>query len=371
VIALDRLGAPEDRIPEYWNEYTQTTIYGHSLRPIKDDWNAMVPATLEEWKAWRGTKQHWPEQVMLMQKELQVLQGNTDLLVQRYAPDLLPGILGSLTHGVIHLGWAIEAESPWMICEGLAYLNFCYNGIDTSKFVYHAIEESSPMESVIRVADTFHTQSLQTEWVDVTSQQYDATFHPELVVAGFQWEIAKLAHNPHPIVSHLPTWVSTSNESRQESWKQQYQTVTWIYLATRDAQGRGDFFVLHLITSLWGLEHVCRVLEQDASQHHVTHQAFAYFHAAILILLSVGEEGFPTVHALRDIQHQFPVDQNDPLDYNWDRIVSHGIVESEEHNIKLVHVMKELWHRYDHWHGFSVAAQAFTLTESIGDADKE
>lgn len=48
-------------------------------------------------------------------------------------------------------------------------------------------------------------------------------------------------------------------------------------------------------------------------------------------------------------------------------MVARGIAEVEEHNIKLVYVMRELWKRYGYWVGFAEAAQAFTLTPNVKD----
>jgi hypothetical protein len=39
-------------------------------------------------------------------------------VVQRYAPIVAPGAAGGLTHGIIHLGWAVDANNPDMIAEG-------------------------------------------------------------------------------------------------------------------------------------------------------------------------------------------------------------------------------------------------------------
>ena len=48
-----------------------------------------------------------------------------------------------------------------------------------------------------------------------------------------------------------------------------------------------------------------------------------------------------------------------------------GIAETEEHNIKLVYIMRELSNRYGGWSGFAEAAMAFTLTPNIGPESTE
>jgi hypothetical protein len=67
-------------------------------------------------------------------------------------------VAGALTHGIIHLGWAIDAGSHWMICEGLAYLNFCFIDVGVQKLVRGGnqyLNEKMPMDSFIRVAKVF------------------------------------------------------------------------------------------------------------------------------------------------------------------------------------------------------------------------
>lgn len=122
IVALDRLEAPDVRIQEYWDQYTLSTPYGISLHKLETPWDSAEPASAEDWETWRGKKVGWQEMVKFLDEQ----NKNSNDLVTEYAPDLLGGIAGALTHGIIHLGWGVDAESPWMIQEGLAYLNFCY-----------------------------------------------------------------------------------------------------------------------------------------------------------------------------------------------------------------------------------------------------
>lgn len=46
--------------------------------------------------------------------------------VRRYLPPLLPGFAGRALHPVIHTGWGVEASSPSMIADGLAYMACAY-----------------------------------------------------------------------------------------------------------------------------------------------------------------------------------------------------------------------------------------------------
>ena len=369
VVALDRLNASSDRIQEYWDMYTSMTPYNMQLHKVDVDWKDVTPATKQEWNDWRGQKVHWQEQTMFVYNKLQNdHDGNTGSLLQELAPDLLtsPSLAGALTHGIIHLGWGVDAQSPWMISEGLAYLNFCAVGVNPTKLEFdHYKEETTPMDSIIRIAQTWHDEALQSTWVEPIKAKYDesSNFHTELIPAGFQWEAAKIMYEPHPIVTKIPSWLSTLPLS--ELYESLYRTVTYLYLATRDENGHGNFVLLHLITSLWGLEHVLNVVEDDET---VSRKAIGQWCANTISLLATSSDGIPSPETLRDIQKEFPIikEKNGDKVDDWTSVVERGIVETEEHNIKLVYVAKELWNRYDHWDGFYVAAQSFTLTPNIG-----
>lgn len=358
IIALEGLQATPERVQEYWDTYTHLTPYNLPLHRV--EWNGVDPCTPVQWDEWRGKKVHWPQQVAFMNTELkQRFAGDTDALVREYAtPSLLQGQAGALTHGIIHLGWAIDAGSSWMISEGLAYLNFCHLGVDDSKLetnVHELEHENRLWESLVRVAKTFEEENLRDEWVQKSKMSHDETFHPELVVAGFQWQLSKVLHDAHPVATQLPGWIQTT--PLESLWENLYKDVVKLYLATRDENGNGSFLILHAITSLWGLEHTVRLIDKESVSRH----ALGHYYSMLVCLLATS--GFPALSTLEKARVDFEAD-NEKM--NWDLIVKRGIAEIEEHNIKLVYVSRELWRRYGRWGGFSEASKSFTLTPNIG-----
>ena len=285
-----------------------------------------------------------------MNQELEIRGGDTNRLIADYAPAIVPGMAGALTHAIIHLGWAIDAASPWMITEGLAYLNFAYIGLDVSNLRFDVHNESDPMESLVRVAKLYKELELETKWIKRVKAEYDESFHPELVPAGFQWHLAKVLNEPHAVATELPTWINSMPIG--DLWKALYQATVYLYLATRDSEGNGNFVVLHLITSLWGLESTLTIYANEEQ----TRQALGLFYASLICVLSTASAGFPEASKLAHAQSDFALCKTDAVNFDWNNIVSDGISETEEHNIKLVYVMKELWIRYHRWSGFSEAA---------------
>lgn len=110
----------------------------------------MIPTTLKQWNEWRGKKIHWQEQTKFVYQQLHdEYNGDANTLVKSLAPEIIhsPSLAGALTHGIIHLGWGIDAQSPWMIAEGLAYLNFSAVGVDPRKIKMDQHSDATPIES--------------------------------------------------------------------------------------------------------------------------------------------------------------------------------------------------------------------------------
>lgn len=372
VIALERLNAPESRVQGYWDFYTNLTPYNLSLHPVTEPYEEVQPCTRKEWTSLRGKKLQFWNMCKFLDIELkETFDGSVERLIKTYAPDTLPGLAGALTHGIIHLGWALDAydgKHPWMVIEGLAYINFAYLSVHPEKFQHSAIDESLPAESLCRIAKIWQQENLADTWIAKAKGTYneDSGFHEELIPAGFQWEFAKILDQPHEIMYQLPTWLDTM--SIEELKEELYKTTVLIYLVTRDDKdGHGNFLVLHLITSLWGLEQVLNVIDDDK----ISRDALKCYYATMVGLLCASTSGIPSVDAIDDViasyESSFDTDcVNEMEETEWPNVVARAIPEEEEHNIKLVYVTRELWRRYNHWTGFREAASTFTITPNIG-----
>jgi hypothetical protein len=208
---------------------------------------------------------------------------------------------------------------------------------------------------------------LADAWIAKCRARYDAQsgFHEELIPAGFQWEFSKVLDQQHEIMYQLPTWLDTMDVT--SVLEELYKTCVLLYLITLDPKdGHGNFFVLHLITSLWGLEHVLHVINDDK----ISRAALKCYFALMIGLLSASTGGIPSVGAIDAMVAKTwsSFDSNNAQAFEtkeWPSIVARAIPEEEEHNIKLVYVARELWRRYNHWTGFRQAAKAFIITSPI------
>lgn len=215
------------------------------------------------------------------------------------------------------------------------------------------------MTSLLRIAKEYHVLNLQETWVEAAKSKYDETFHPELVETGFQWQLAKILKEAHPIATSIPSWIH--DKPLDQVYEELYRLVGLLYLSTRSPDGNGNFVVLHLFTSLWGLQKVCDLIDEES----ITRNSLEVFWEAAVCAISSQSSGFPTLEVLQAANDEFPRDTADAIGFDWSNIVERGCAEEEEHNIKLVYVARELWRKYGRWVGFSEAAMSFTVTPNV------
>mmetsp|Transcript_9218 Transcript_9218/g.14969 ORF Transcript_9218/g.14969 Transcript_9218/m.14969 type:complete len:258 (-) Transcript_9218:31-804(-) len=257
-----------------------------------------------------------------------------------------------------------------MIIEGLSYMAFTYvtTHIDTKG-------ENNNHKGVLDSLEQFLEDKEKLEvWAKKVANSPEFSpekgFHPEIAMAGLQYHVAKLQASENPAIKSRPQWID--NLKIKDLWQQIYYGATLFYLARP-----GDFVVLHILTGLWGLEHIVSKLKKEDQR-----DAIARFWSAILVtavgsayLSTLGIPGLPEKKALQVLHQKYSssVDKEGDKDAeeNWNTLVKAAVDQREEHNIKLVYVMRKLWERYDRHSLFRVAAANFTDTPSIPKSDKK
>lgn len=94
--------------------YTHVTPYGFKLDPEETHGGESINE--QGMKELLGQKKKYPELLEFFDKELSNL--GEEKVLEKYAPVLLPGLVAALTHGIIHLGWALDFGSRRMLVEG-------------------------------------------------------------------------------------------------------------------------------------------------------------------------------------------------------------------------------------------------------------
>lgn len=120
---------------------------------------------------------------------------------------------------------------------------------------------------------------------------------------------------------------------------------------------------LHLITSLHAMRHIADALPADQRPEVVR----CYWTGIPGVLFSRGR--FPGPRKLAALHSLFETaldDLDDPRwALEWDWTVARAVEEAEEHHPKLVHVMREMWHRSGGRSLYRVVAGQFTATPEL------
>jgi hypothetical protein len=359
VIALKRLDASPQRIKEYYDHYEKYTTYGFGLEPPRTSEQTI---TQDNWQVYFGKHCSFTSYCEFFdQKEKEL---GMDRVLEEYVPSLLPGCVGSLMHGTIHLGWALDSGNRWMIIEGLSYMAFSYVSCQPEKTFSSSLgsdADKSVLGSLLHIADAWETDGeTLNNWREatLTDEKYSASsgFHPELAITGFQNDIAKVLAEGHPLIHATPDWIE--NLDMPTLWKELYESLTLFYLAKP-----GDFLVLHLVTSLYGLEQIANQLPLHQQKRAIK----CYWTAMLGVVFS--DDEVPTRSTLEGLHSKYL----DAIDHDgdqqegqvWEEVVARAIIEKEEHNPKLVYVLRLLWKRYGNRSLFRIAASHFTTTPEI------
>jgi len=359
VVALKGLGASPQRIKEYYDTYVKCTTYGYGLEPPRPSEHTI---TQDNWQVYFGKHCGFTSYCHFFdQKEKEV---GMKRLLGEYVPSLLPGCVGRLMHGTIHLGWALDSGNRWMIIEGLAYMAFSYLSCHPER-TYPATrgptKDKSVLESLLRIADAWeadHGALYGWREATLTDDKYSASagFHPELAVTGAQYNIAKMLAEGHPLIHATPAWIG--DQDMTTIWEELHETVTLLYMTKP-----GEFLLLHLITSLYAMEQIANRMPIDQQKRAIK----CYWTAMLGVIFSRGE--VPTRATLEALHSKY----KDAVDHDgsptegqeWKHIVTRALIEAEEHNPKLVYVQHLLWKRFGHRSLFRVAAGNFTTTPEI------
>lgn len=354
VVALAGLGTPPQRIKEYYDNYAKLTPYGYGLEPPRASAHTI---TQDNWQDFFGQRTSFAAYCAFFDQKEQEL--GLDEVLRRYVPPLLPGWVGSFTHVAIHLGWALDAGGRWMAIEGLAYLAFSYVSCHPERSRPSARRDERPIDSLLQVVGSWDDDhDAFQRWVESvitdTVSHAAADIHPELARSGLQYRIARLLAEGHPSFHQVPAWID--EQDVPTSWEQLYYVVTLLYLTVP-----GDFILLHLITSLYAMEKIAERLPVDQQRYVLR----CFWTGMFPILLS--EANVPRRTTVEELHAAYDdaVDGPETPGESWDQIVARAIEEQEEHNPKMVYVLRQLWRRTGGRPIYRMAAAQFTKTPEL------
>lgn len=364
VVALAGLGIHDSVIRDYYENYARLTSYGYPLEPPRYSRQSIDESN---WIAFVGKRQSFSAYVDYFDA-LERRVGLAETL-RITVPVLLSGWIGAFTHATIHLGWALDASNRGMAIEGLAYMAYTHVSTHPERLVRTgAAGVERPAEALLRIlaaweADVDTRTEIRARLDNPTVEAAEAQgFHPELVRSGLQYRIAMTASIGHPLLQDLPDWGDAEPEA---IWTDLYRAVTLLYLAKP-----GDFVLLHLITSLHGVEHIARSQPPERQREAID----LFWAGALTILFS--EAAFPPTAKVAALHALLPRDQRDlgdgaVVEREWDIHIGRSVLEIEEHNPKLVYVLRLLWERTGREQLYRHAAAQFTRTPDLPPSFEE
>ncbi|WP_240502985.1 HAD-IA family hydrolase [Streptomyces prasinopilosus] len=353
VVALAGLGVDPGRIRAYHDNYIAFTPYGCRVEPARPPQRVIDDGN---WLEFLGRREDFAAYCAFFDRREREL-GMAGLL-RHYVPRLLAGWAGALQHATIHLGWALDAGNRRMTIEGIAYLAFAYVDCHPERALpSDAPGTDLPGDSLLRIARHWEeNQPRLGAWVEDLVDGRSDGIHPELLRSGLQYRIARMLGEGHPLMHETPSWITAQDPDT--SWDQLAHLVTVLYLTEP-----GDFLLLHLVTALHAMRHIADALPAEERRRAVA----CYWTGVLGVLFSRGH--FVAPAKLTAIDSLFDGALDDPDDprwaREWDWHIARAVEEEEEHNTKLVYVMRELWHRSGGRSVYRVAAGQFTTTPEL------
>jgi hypothetical protein len=360
VVALYRIGATSDQIKSYYENYAALTPYGYPLEAPRKSKHTI---TDDNWKQFLGKRTSFSSYCEYFDdKEKQLSMA---VLLKEYMPTLLPGWAGAFTHATIHLGWALDVRNRWMAIEGLAYMAYtyvsCHPERNGSSKLKDFEKDKNVLDSIFSIADVWEKNPLELrEWIDQLVLESEGKvikdIHPELIRSGLQYRIALSLTEGHALFYNNPVWLEKIDV--ESIWKELHYAVTLIYMAYP-----GDFVILHLLTSLHAMEYIAENLPSDQQREVIK----CFWIGMLGIIFCRGE--FPKLTDLKVIHEQYQNAHDDVEkkidEASWQEIILRAIQEEEEHNAKMVYVLKRMWKISGYKSIFRIAADHFTKTPEL------
>lgn len=348
VVALAGLDTPDERIAQYYRGYVERTPYGFGLEPARP---ATVTITAASWESELGARRDFEALRQYFAARVQAV--GLERVLADHMPRLMLGCAGALLHGTIHLGWALDAGHHAMIVEGLAYMAFTHVSSHPERD-RGTVPDDSVWASILRFADAWRDQELSA-WLDELTADPALSpasgFAPQLAGTGLQLRIAQVLERGHALLQNTPRWLLAA--PLPSIWAQLHEAAALVYLSEP-----GDFVLLHVITGLHALEQICTRLAIAQRRAALRHG----WRALVSVLLARGGlRSRASLEAIR-VRHG---EARDADDTGWGPVVARALEEVEEHNIKLVYVLRRQWRVQAHRALFRHAAAEFITTPVI------
>jgi Questin oxidase-like len=284
LVALDRLGASDERLTEFAQHYRARLV------PIPDDG---VIASFDEWRLARGERDAYgPARAYL---EAQITEHGRDAVVRRHVDHLIDGVAGAAFHGVIRLAYALESASDARVAAGLAYLTQVHQPLGERARAEALTDD--PVAALDRVADLSGLRAAAATG-NIGQRMRAVAEHREF--------------------DGVVDWLDVNASTPQRLT----DAATALYAQT------DDFVALHGLTGSHAISIVAPYVEDDGALTAYWFQALAAAYA--------------TIGAPRLSDPTIPLEPWLEVATPWDAIAAAATSSDDEHVVKLVYTARTL-----------------------------
>ena len=321
LIALHKLGAIQKTMEEFLQRYSSKLEepFGDTAMSQKKSCKG-IEGLLGARKEFYTLMEYYTE------KYKNDYNSNLESLINGEFDHLSDGLIASLLHGLIHLGYGFSEKSPKLVCEGLAYLHHSYVPL---KLIERKISIGRGTEDIVEVLrdvgahnnlKTFMLQEIKTERL---MKWHTGNFQRKMFVLFESKADELLQYAARIKTPQLSENFSTEDVVGLGKWL--LDSAIFIYV---NSTSKNDFILLHGVTATWSL---CQILTAMS----VPQQALRAVQTLICgILAAYVVTGAAPLKASSDPEMA--------TYKNWDNIIKTTISrECDEHIYKLVQVVYE------------------------------
>lgn len=319
IIALHRLGQPDERIQRFIMWYTPRL---ESPDYDKTD-NRPTNKLKGERVAYYDILKSYEEQ--LRNKYLTV-----DELIRNEYPKISAGLAGSALHGTIHLGYGYSIGNEKIILEGLSYVYHSYRPVVTSK----TLDELSAFgNGNLDITQSLGILRSDKKLIPQVLEAIKEERWTRLKLGKFQMSVSYLLTDHGDMLTDLVLNVKLGPDLRHSDGtldpvKLSRRAVYWATVVYASAEPRNNFFLLHGVTCAWALYQVIPLLSQEdgvkAMREYLT-----------VLLAAYVAEG--------SLELSVPRLDGEYSDQEWSKLVKRTVdLDRDEHCYKLVHVCFEM-----------------------------
>jgi len=330
LLAAYGLGATPERLE---------AIYAEHARYLEPRIPATDELTSTNWAEYLGQRAAYDDYLQYFDKA--IVEHGTVQTMHEYFPRLMPGMLSSATHPLIHLGYGVEffrdlekveGYQDLVTAEGLAYGAHSYldlsalinpNGRDSARHdasVTASFDESSLFKLL-------HDLSEDSEWNQVTTEHRFQDRVKQVVT-----QRASVLHQH--IFGILPPGLELTPQLHDAVLRQLYTATVTMYMSRYVAANEMEFFHAHAITSLHATRQLLPMLTRAEDRVRLLRLQIA---ALLLIYLAQGRGPFDPAAVVKWTQECI-VHRGE----GWGGIVNEALACHDEHVVKVVYSLREV-----------------------------